>query len=85
MMFVFYCLRTKAYQSDVCSMDSLDHLPKVSEKILFNFPKVLQLSSTNIKNLTLIEQIDYLSEIEADSALSIDSVLVSPFICIIKL
>ena len=49
----------------------------VSEKILFNFPKILQLSSTNIKNLTLIEQIDYLSEIEADSALSIDSVFKS--------
>jgi lipopolysaccharide export LptBFGC system permease protein LptF len=49
----------------------------VSEKILFNFPKILQLSSTNIKNLTLIEQIDYLSEIEDDSALSIDSVFKS--------
>jgi len=49
----------------------------ISEKILFNFPKILQLSSTNIKNLTLIEQIDYLSEIEADSALSIDSVFKS--------
>jgi len=49
----------------------------VSEKILFNFPKILQLSSTNIKNLTLIEQIDYLGEIEDDSALSIDSIFKS--------
>tara|TARA_B000000475_G_scaffold23774_1_gene18836 strand:- start:6822 stop:7502 length:681 start_codon:yes stop_codon:yes gene_type:complete len=46
---------------------------KVSEKILFNFPKVLQLSSTNIKNLTLIEQLDYLSQIEEDLASSKDS------------
>ena len=42
-------------------------------KNLFNFPKVLQLSSTNIKNLTLIEQLDYLSQIEEDLASSKDS------------